>query len=41
LMTDPIIGKRFQYQQAEQAYQFIDQHPDETIKTLFYYDSAS
>jgi len=39
LMTEPMIGRRFRYQDAAQAYQFIDQHPEATIKTLLDYDS--
>lgn len=38
LTTDPMLGKRFRYEDAIEAYQFIDQHPDETIKTLLYYE---
>jgi threonine dehydrogenase-like Zn-dependent dehydrogenase len=37
LQTEPMIGRRFRYTDAPQAYQFIDQHPEETIKTLLYY----
>jgi threonine dehydrogenase-like Zn-dependent dehydrogenase len=37
LITDPMISKRFRYEDAPQAYQFIDQHPDQTIKTLLDY----
>ncbi len=35
LITDPLIGRRFPYEEAPQAYKFIDEHPEETIKTLF------
>jgi 2-desacetyl-2-hydroxyethyl bacteriochlorophyllide A dehydrogenase len=38
LITDPMIGKRFRYEDAVEAYQFIDQHPEETLKTLLYYN---
>ncbi len=41
LITDPIIGRRFRYEDAAQAYQFVDQHPEETIKTLLYYEGAA
>jgi threonine dehydrogenase-like Zn-dependent dehydrogenase len=40
LVTDPMIGRRFRYEDAIEAYQFIDQHPEETVKTLFYYDGV-
>jgi threonine dehydrogenase-like Zn-dependent dehydrogenase len=29
-----MIGRRFRYEEAPQAYKFIDEHPEETIKTL-------
>lgn len=35
--TTPMIGKRFPYSDAAQAYQFIDQHPQASIKTLLDY----
>ncbi|HVO72124.1 MAG TPA: hypothetical protein VMT24_18870, partial [Aggregatilineaceae bacterium] len=38
LVTDPMVGKRFRYEDAAQAYQFIDQHPEETVKTILCYD---
>ncbi len=38
LMTDPLISKRYRYEDAVDAYQFVDQHPEETLKTLLYYD---
>ncbi len=37
LMTDPMISKRFRYEDAAEAYRFIDQHPEDTIKTLLDY----
>ncbi len=37
LVTDIIIGKRFPYKNAVEAYQFIDQYPEKTVKTLFDY----
>lgn len=37
IITDPMIGRRFRYEQAVEAYQLIDQHPEESIKTLFDY----
>jgi threonine dehydrogenase-like Zn-dependent dehydrogenase len=37
LMTDQMISKRFAYENAVEAYQFIDQHPEKTVKTLFDY----
>jgi len=40
LQTDPIISKRYHYEQAAEAYQFVDQHPEETLKTLLYYDAV-
>lgn len=37
LMTDLMIGRRFAYAKAAEAYQIIDQHPEKTLKTLFDY----
>ena len=37
LQVAPLISKRFRYEDAPQAYQFIDEHPDQTIKTLLDY----
>ncbi len=37
LTTESMIGKRFPYEQAAKAYEFIDQHPDQSIKTLLDY----
>lgn len=37
VVTDPIISKRYHYEDAIEAYQFIDKHPDQTIKTLLDY----
>ncbi len=41
LITDPLISKRYRYADAVAAYQFVDQHPEETLKTLLYYDGIS
>jgi threonine dehydrogenase-like Zn-dependent dehydrogenase len=41
LVTEPMIGKSFRYEEAPQAYAFIEQHPEDTLKTLLYYDHAS
>jgi threonine dehydrogenase-like Zn-dependent dehydrogenase len=40
LTTEPMIGRRFRYEEAPQAYQYVDQHPETTIKTLLYYDGV-
>jgi len=40
LTTDPMISKRFPYSQAAEAYRFIDEHPDQTIKTFLDYEEA-
>ncbi len=37
VITDPIISKRYRYEDAIEAYQFIYAHPDQTIKTLLDY----
>lgn len=37
LITDPMISRRYAYANAAEAYQFIDQHPDQTVKTLLDY----
>jgi threonine dehydrogenase-like Zn-dependent dehydrogenase len=37
LVVEPMIGKRFSYDQAAEAYQFIDQHPGAAVKVLFTY----
>lgn len=37
LVTEPMVSKRFKYEDAAEAYAFIDQHPDQTIKTLLDY----
>jgi threonine dehydrogenase-like Zn-dependent dehydrogenase len=37
LVTDIIVGKRFPYENAVEAYRFIDQYPEKTVKTLFDY----
>ena len=37
LVTDILIGKRFSYGDAVEAYRFIDQNPEKTVKTLFDY----
>jgi threonine dehydrogenase-like Zn-dependent dehydrogenase len=38
LITAPMVSKRFNYRDAPDAYRFIDEHPDQTIKTLLDYD---
>lgn len=38
LTTDPMISHRFKYADAVEAYRFIDQHPEQGIKTLFDYE---
>lgn len=35
--VEPLISRRYNYADAAQAYQFIDQHPEQTIKTLLDY----
>ncbi|MBZ0301654.1 MAG: zinc-binding alcohol dehydrogenase [Anaerolineae bacterium] len=40
LITDPMIGRHFRYEEAPTAYQFIDQHPEATLKTLLEYNGA-
>ncbi len=37
IVTEPMIGRRFRYDQAPEAYRMIDEHPEESIKTLFDY----
>ncbi len=37
LITDPMIGRRFPYSQAKEAYQFIDDNPDAAVKVLLDY----
>ena len=37
VITDPIISKRYRYEDAIEAYQFIYDHPDQTVKTLLDY----
>ncbi len=37
LQVAPLISKRFRYEDAAQAYQFIDEHPQDTLKTLLDY----
>lgn len=37
LVTDPLIGKRFPYHQAPEAYRFIDEHPDAAVKVFLDY----
>ena len=41
LITEPMIGQRFQYSDAAAAYRFIDEHPNQSIKTFLYYDSVA
>ncbi|MCA9881755.1 MAG: zinc-binding alcohol dehydrogenase [Anaerolineae bacterium] len=40
LNTQPMIGRSFQYNDAAEAYQFIDQHPEASLKTLLYYNDT-
>jgi threonine dehydrogenase-like Zn-dependent dehydrogenase len=40
LTTEPMIGRRFRYEDAPEAYRFIEAHPEETLKTLLYYDGV-
>ena len=40
LNTQPMMGKAFRYEEAVQAYQFIDQHPEASLKTILYYDGT-
>ena len=35
--TDPMISKRYAYQNAAEAYQLIAEHPEQTIKTFLDY----
>ena len=37
LIIDPMIGRRFPYSQAKEAYQFIDEKPELAIKVLLDY----
>jgi len=37
LITDAMIGKRFPYDQAADAYRFIDEHPEAAVKVLLDY----
>lgn len=37
LNTDAMIGKRFRYGEAVEAYRFIAEHPQDTLKTLLDY----
>ena len=41
LTTEPMVGKRFNYKVAVAAYQFIDEHPEASLKTLFDYDELA
>lgn len=41
LTTAPMVSKRFPYSQAAEAYRFIDEHPDQTIKTFLDYEEAA
>jgi threonine dehydrogenase-like Zn-dependent dehydrogenase len=37
LITEPMIGARFPYQQAVEAYRFIDEQPEAAVKVLLDY----
>jgi threonine dehydrogenase-like Zn-dependent dehydrogenase len=37
LITEPMVSCRFRYSDASEAYRFIDEHPDQTIKTFLDY----
>lgn len=37
LITDPMIGRRFPYSKAKEAYQFIDEKPEAAVKVLLDY----
>lgn len=37
LITDPMIGKRFTYSQAADAYRFIDEQPEAAVKVILDY----
>jgi threonine dehydrogenase-like Zn-dependent dehydrogenase len=37
LITQPMIGARFNFEDAAEAYRMIDAHPERSIKTLFDY----
>ncbi|MCZ7545977.1 MAG: zinc-binding dehydrogenase [Anaerolineae bacterium] len=37
LVTDPMIGRRFRYEDAVAAYELIDKQPEQSIKTFFDY----
>ncbi len=37
IQVEPMIGRRFRYEDAVEAYRLIDQQPEATIKTLFDY----
>lgn len=41
LRTEPLIGKKYNYADAVDAYQFIDEQPQATVKTFFYYDGLN
>ena len=41
LITDLMIGRRFAYENAAEAYRFIDEHPDQTLKTLLDYPGGA
>jgi threonine dehydrogenase-like Zn-dependent dehydrogenase len=40
LVTAPMIGRRFRYADAAEAYRFIDEHPEQTLKTLLDYEES-
>ncbi len=37
LVTDAMVGKRFPYAQAAEAYRFIDEHPEAAVKVVLDY----
>ena len=37
LVTDPMVGRRFRFEDAAAAYALVDQHPEESVKTLLDY----
>lgn len=40
LVTAPMIGRRYRYAAAADAYRFIDEHPEQTLKTLLDYEES-
>jgi threonine dehydrogenase-like Zn-dependent dehydrogenase len=37
LVVEPMIGRRYGYEDAAEAYKFIDEHPEEGVKTFLTY----